>query len=63
MAQCWPFITVYWVDVDAFSPRYYMWVKAMDQVRPPALPVDVEALKQVNEKIDWRLWRKVLRSE
>jgi hypothetical protein len=40
-----------------------MWVKATDQARPPALPVDVEALKQVDEKIDWRLWRKVVRSE
>jgi hypothetical protein len=40
-----------------------MWVKAMDQARPPALPVDVEAFKQVDEKIDWKLWRMVIRSE
>jgi hypothetical protein len=46
-----PFPSAYWVDFDCFVLRYYTWVKATDQGRPPTPPVvDVEAHKQVNEK-------------
>jgi GDP-fucose transporter C1 len=34
---------------------YYTWVKATDHARPPPLPVDIEAHKQVNEKANEKM--------
>ena len=49
---------------NCFVPRYYTWVKATEKSRPPPLSADVEAFQEVSEKaIDWRLWKKVIRSE